>query len=289
MSPSIDLTEVFCRFDDFISRPEIQRQLINPDRKRNRPSALCVSEVMTILVFFHFSHFRTFKHFYLFCLKPYCRVDFPRLPSYSRLVELLGSALTALCAFLLANLGKPTGIAFIDSTTLEVCDPHRAHSHRVFRDIAQWGKTSTGWFFGFKVHLIINDQGELLAVKFTTGNVDDREPVPQMAQGLIGKMFGDKGYISQRLFNQLWPQGLQLVTRIKKNMKNKLMPLWDKIFLRKRAVVESVHNILKNQCHIEHSRHRSHINFIAHLIAGLVAYSLMPKHPSLKLRQNVTQ
>src|SRR5438309_2149868 len=101
MSPSIDLTELFCHFDDFVSRPESQRQLINSDRKRNRPSALCVSEVMTLLVLFHFSHFRTFKHFYLFCLKPYCRVDFPGLPSYSRLVELIGSALTALCAFLL--------------------------------------------------------------------------------------------------------------------------------------------------------------------------------------------
>lgn len=289
MPPSIDLTELFCHFDDFVSRPEIQRQLSNPDRKRNRPAALCVSEMMTILVLFHFSHFRTFKHFYLGCLKPYCRADFPGLPSYSRLVELIGSALTALCAFLLAHLGQPTGLAFVDSTTLDACDPRRAHAHRVFRDVAKWGKTSTGWFFGFKVHLIINDRGELLAVKFTAGNVDDREPVPPMAKGLTGKLFGDKGYISQRLFNQLWRQGLQLVTRIKKNMKNRLMPLWDKILLRKRAVVESVHNILKSQCHIEHSRHRSHINFMAHLVAGLVAYTLMPKHPSLKLRQEAVQ
>jgi hypothetical protein len=235
---------------------------------------------MTILVLFHFSHFRTFKHFYLFCLKPYYRSHFPGLPSYNRLVEQIGSSLTALCAFLLSRLGESTGIAFIDSTSLEVCDPHRIHSHRVFRDVAQRGKTSTGWFFGFKLHLIVNDRGELLAVKFTAGNVDDRKPVPEMVEGLVGKMIGDKGYISQSLFNQLWEQGLQLITRIKKNMKNKLMPLWDKILLRKRAIIESVHHILKSQCCIEHSRHRSHVNFMAHLVAGLVAYVLLPKHPS---------
>ncbi len=258
--------------------------MVNPDRQRNRRSSLCVSEMMIILVLFHFSHFRTFKHFYLCCLKPCCRVDFPGLPSYNRLVERIGSALTALCAFLLSHVGTPTGIASIDSNSLEVCDPHR-----VFRDIAQRGKTSTGWFFGFKVHLIINDRGELLAVKFTTGNVDDRQPVAALAKGLTGQLFGDKGYISQPLFNQLWQQGLQLVTRIKKNMKNKLMPLWDKILLRKRGIIASVHNILKSQCHIEHSRHRSHINFMAHLVAGLVDYTLLLTHSSLNLRQNWDQ
>ena len=285
MGPSIDPTALFCQLDDFVAASKNQQLLANPERQRNRPCGLSVSEVMTILVLFHFSHFRTFKHFYLFCLKPYYRADFPGLPSYTRFVERIGSGLTALCAFLLSHLGEPTGIAFIDSTSLEVCDPHRIPSHRVFRDVAQRGKTSTGWFFGFKLHLIINDRGELLAVRFTAGNVDDRKPVPDMAEGLAGKMFGDKGYISQSLFNQLWEQGLQLITRIKKNMKNKLMPLWDKILLRKRAIIESVHNILKSQCCIEHSRHRSHVNFMAHLVAGLVAYVLLPKHPSMNLGQ----
>lgn len=284
MSPSIDRTQLFCQLDDFTNAQKNQKLLANPDRKRNRPCSLCVSEVMTILVLFHLSHFRTFKHFYLFCLR-YYRAEFPGLPSYPRFVEQIGSGLTALCAFLLSHVGDPTGIAFIDSTSLEVCDPHRIHSHRVFRDVAQRGKTSTGWFFGFKLHLIVNDRGELLAVKFTAGNTDDRKPVPDMADGLAGKLIGDKGYISQPLFNQLWEQGLQLITRIKKNMKNKLMPIWDKILLRKRAIIESVHNILKSQCCIEHSRHRSHVNFMAHLIAGLVAYVLLPKHPSLNLGQ----
>ena len=138
-------------------------------------------------------------------------------------MERIGSALTALRAFLLSHVGEPTGVAFIDATSLEGCDPHRIHSHRVFRDVAQRGKTSTGWFFGFKLHLIVNDRGELLAVKFTAGNTDDRKPAPDMVDGLAGKLFGDKGYISQLLFNQLGKQGLQLITRIKKNMKNKLM------------------------------------------------------------------
>ncbi|HVK54034.1 MAG TPA: transposase [Burkholderiales bacterium] len=262
----MDRTKLFGRLDDFTNTMENQKLLVNPECKRNRPCGLCVSEVITILVLFHFSHFRTFKHFYQFCLR-YYRADFPGLPSYQRFVERIGSALTALCAFLLSHTGEPTGVAFIDSTSLEVCDPHRIHSHRVFRDVAQRGKTSTGWFFGFKLHLIVNDRGELLA----------------------GKMFGDKGYISQPLFNHLWRQGLQLITRIKKNMKNKLTPLWDKILLRKRAIIESVHNILKNQCGIEHSRHRSRVNFMAHLIAGLVAYVLLPKHPSLNLGRQAAE
>nr|WP_326522190.1 IS982 family transposase [Leptothoe sp. PORK10 BA2] len=148
---------------------------------------------------------------------------------------------------------------------------------------AWWGKSSVGWNFGFKLHLIINDQGELLAFKLTSANTDDRVPVPEMAQGLFGKLFGDRGYISQELFEKLYEQGLQLITKSKKTMKNRLVKLIDKILLRKRAVIESVNDPLKTICQIEHSRHRSPFNFLVNLLAGLVAYTYHEKKPSLDI------
>ncbi len=134
-----------------------------------------------------------------------------------------------------------------------------------------------GWHYGFKLHLIINDKGELLAFKLTPGNVDDRKPVPEMTEGIFGKLFGDRGYISQKLFEELYAQQLQLITRYKKNMKQKLVRLIDKILLRKRALIETVNDQLKNIFQIEHSRHRSIWNFLVNLISELIAYSYLPE------------
>jgi len=147
--------------------------------------------------------------------------------------------------------------------------------------LAKRGKTSTGWFYGFKVHLVISDRGDLLAVMITPGNVDDRQPVLRFARRLFGKLFGDRGYISKELFAQLWEQGVQLITKVKKNMKNKLIPMLDKLLLRKRALIETVNDQLKNICQIEHTRHRSVANFVVNLLAALVAYTYQEKKPSL--------
>ena len=140
-----------------------------------------------------------------------------------------------------------------------------------------------GWFFGFKLHLVINDKGEIMAFKLTQATTDDREPVESLTKDLIGKLVGDRGYISQKLFDALFKKGLQLITKIKKNMKNKLLPLFDKLLLRKRAVIESVNDQLKNISQIEHSRHRSIDNFMVNLLSGIAAYALQPKKPSLNL------
>jgi hypothetical protein len=124
----------------------------------------------------------------------------------------------------------------------------------------------------------------LLALKLTAGNVDDRAPVPELTRGLFAKRFGDKGDISQSLFEPLHERGVQLITRRRRNMKNKLMSLVDKLLLRKRALIESVNDPLKNISQIEHTRHRSGANFLVNLVAGLVAYTDQPKKPSLNLR-----
>lgn len=146
--------------------------------------------------------------------------------------------------------GKCTGISFIDSTTLDVCHNRRIHSHKVFKRIAERGKSSTGWFFGFKLQLVINDKGEILSFYLTSGNVDDRDlkTIKTLAKDLFGKLFGDKGYLSQKVSKILYSQGVLLIAKLEKNMKNKLMLMEDKILLRKTATIETINYHLKNIC-----------------------------------------
>ncbi|UVS63476.1 MULTISPECIES: IS982 family transposase [Nitrosomonas] len=265
--------------------PRWEQHLLESSLKqRRRQGALCLSEIMTIMVGFHLSGYQTFKHYYLNYVLRYQRDYFPGLVSYNRFVELLQGSLVPLCCFLTSRFGQCSGISFIDSTKISVCHNRRIGSHKVMADFAARGKTSVGWFYGFKLHLVINDQGELLGVKITAGNVDDRDVVPELARSLFGKLFGDRGYISQPLFEQLWEQGVQLVTKVRKNMKNKLLPMFDKLLLRKRSIIETVNDQLKNISQIEHSRHRSPVNFFVNLIAGLVAYTFREKKPSLNIR-----
>lgn len=283
----MDILPVFCEMDDFCQAfmPRWQQHLLPSasSRKRHRPCALALSEVMTIIVWFHSSGYRTFKDFYTQQLLRHGLRDFPNLVSYNRFVELMPQALVPLGAYLETRFGECRGISFIDSTSLAVCHNRRIYSHKVFRGLAARGKTSVDWFYGFKLHLVINDCGELLAVRLTPGNVDDRVPVPAMTRALWGQMFGDRGYISRPLFERLFAQGLQLVTKIKCNMRNRLMPVWDKLLLRKRAVIETVVDQLKNISQVEHTRHRSPINFAVNVLAGLVAYTWREKKPSLNL------
>jgi hypothetical protein len=152
--------------------------------------------------------------------------------------------------------------------------------HQVFADLAERGKSSLGWFYGFKLHLIGDDPGELLAVCLTPGNVQDRKPVPRLATKLWGKLGGDRGYLSKRLFEQLFKQGLQLITPIRKNMPNQLMPLMDKLLTRKRSIIETINDQLKNISQIAHTRHRSVTNFLVNLLAGLIAYISPRNHRS---------
>jgi hypothetical protein len=256
--------------------------LTTGQRRRQRAGRLTSSEVMTILIAFHRSDFRTFKHFYLMLMDQH-RAEFPDLVSYQRFVELMPSVLGLLCAYLQSRFGPCTGIGFIDSTALAVCGNKRIRRNRVFCGLAKIGKTTMGWFFGFKLHLAINECGELLAVQLTPGNVDDRQPVPHLTRRLFGKLFGDKGYISAELFAALWDRGLQLITHIRHNMTNRLMPLVDKILLRKRSLIETVNDQLKNISQIEHTRHRSPTNFLVNLVAGLIQYTHQPRKPSLRL------
>ena len=285
----IPLTEIFCEVDDFYRTLEAtpppallpSAETVNP-AWAVPPCTLAPSEMLTLVIAFHLSNYRTFKHFYAH-VQQYWRAEFPGLVSYNRFVELMPSMLVPLCVYLDQRKGTSTGLSFVDATKIAVCHNKRIARHQVFEGLAERGKTSIGWFFGFKLHLVVNEVGELLAFCLTPGNVDDRQPVPELTKDLFGKLFGDKGYISQRLFELLFERGLQLITPIRKNMHNYLEPLIDKILLRKRALIETINDQLKNISQIEHSRHRSVTNFMVNLMAGLIAYTHQDKKPSLKL------
>lgn len=285
----MNLTSLFCKIDDFCAtfEAEFNSKLISSSPQIiKRKSRLCLSEIMTIVVYFHQSDYRTFKNYYLTKIFKYHRQDFPKLVSYNRFVELMSSSLIPLIYYLNSRKGKNTGLSFIDSTRLPICHPQRAKRNKVFDRLAAWGKSSIGWFFGFKLHLIINECGEILAFKITPGNVDDRVPVPDLTQNLWGWLFGDKGYIKKELWSELWSNNLKLITPLKKNMRNKLMELWEKLILRKRGLIETVNDQLKNISQISHSRHRSVRNFMVNVIAGLIAYTFQAKKPSLKLEKD---
>lgn len=282
------LLELYCDVDDFCQAflPFWnQQQLASGEKQRQRARALSISEIMTILIAFHQSHYRDFKAYYSQQVLKSWRSEFPTLVSYTRFVEYIPSVLVPLIVYLHTGcLGECTGISFIDSTALDVCLNQRIHGHKVFAGLAARGQTSMGWFFGFKLHLVVNDRGEILRFCITPGNVDDRKPVPGLAKHLFGKLFGDKGYISQALAKSLREMfDIQLITKLRKNMKNQLMTWTDRILLRRRAIIETIIDQLKNISQIEHSRHRSIPNFFVNVLCGLIAYCRRPSKPSLGL------
>jgi hypothetical protein len=285
------LEELFCSVDDFcqIFEPQWQKQLLGHSLQlRNRKRSLRLSEIMTILIGFHQSCYRNFKIYYLDKVQTQWQSYFPRLVSYNRFVEWIPETLVPLCAYLRSCFGTCTGISFMDATSLKVCHNKRISQHKVFENVAARGKTSVDWFFGLKLHLVINDKGDLLNFQVTPGNVDDRKPVPDLLQHFFGKVYADKGYISQKLSKELLEKvGIQLVTKLKRNMKQRLMPLCDRLLLRKRAVVETVIDQLKNISQIEHSRHRSPVNCFVNILCGLIAYCHQPKKPGIAMENNL--
>jgi hypothetical protein len=281
----MSVLELFCAVDDFCQafEPVWRQHLLGAGEvRRQRSGQLCLSEMMTLMIHFHQSRYRDFKHYYQDYVQVYLRQEFPGLVSYSRFVELMPRAVIPLAVYLRSCFGTCTGISFVDATTLAVCRNQRIHQHKVFAGIAARGKTTMGWFFGFKLHLVVNEQGELLACQLTPGNMDDRKPLPTLVQRLFGKLFGDKGYLSQPLTEILLTQhDVHLVTPARRNMQGNLLRHADAMLLRKRAIIESIVDQLKNISQIEHSRHRSPMNFVVNLLTGLIAYCLQAKKPSL--------
>ena len=280
MTTDYKVTELFCIIDEFCKHFEAEnagRQFLGDDdvKRRRRKVSLSDSEIITILLYFHFGSFRNFKHYYMFFIKGTLKSYFPDAVSYNRFVELESRVFFPLMFFLnLRAFGRCTGITFVDSTMIPVCHNLRRYANKVFKGIATDGKRTMGWCHGFKLHLACNDRGEIIAFVLTGANVSDKNPevFKVLAKRLYGKLFADKGYISQKLFDFLFEDGIQLVTGLRVNMKNKLMPFYDRMMLRKRYIIETINDMLKNKAQIVHSCHRSVSNFIMNLISALRAY-----------------
>ena len=275
------LVSIFCEIDDFckeLDKNMSQLQLTGPSKGRRGPACcLSISEIMTVQILFQMVGYRNFKTFYTSFLQIYWKQYFPRLPSYQRFVELTHRALYPLTLFAQLKSGKKTGIYYIDGSCLPVCHLKRSKRNKIFREIAQYGRTSVGWFFGLRIHLVINNLGEMIAFKITRGNVHDGAAAKSLLLSLEGLAFGDKGYIGKKLFDELLKNGLKLITRKRKNMKEKLLVNdYEKQLLNQRNLIETVFDCLKHKYHVWHTRHRSIINAMTNLIAALAAYAIEP-------------
>ncbi len=284
-----DYDTLFCFVDDFCKgfEPWYKKQLLSGGKiKRNRDCHLSLAEILTLLIAYHQSGMSCFKYFYFHFLS-FHQTLFPGLVHYSRFVKLIKRAFPALVCLLKTLEGEITEYLFIDSTPMAVCHNLRQRKHKTFKGLAAKRKTSTGWFFGMKIHMIFNTKGEIIRLVITPGNVNDKKPVPHMVKGFIAKLIGDKGYISKKLFEKLFAQGVTLITKIKKNMKNCLMDMTDKMMLMRRSFVETIFSSMKSLNTLIHHRHRCPINAFAHLFAGLINYQLRPDKPSLHFLSNL--
>ena len=282
---AVDITALYCCLDDFCKVFEDweAHRLIPSPTTRQRTGKLSRSEMLFIVVLFHLSPFKHFKAFYLYGVGHQHRACFGDLPHYDRFVSLVPRLFVPLMVLLHSLGGERTGVYFADSTKLAVCHNRRIHRHRVFDGLAARGKTSMGWFYGLKLHFVINHKGQVVALRITPGNTADSTVLDKMTQRLAGKLYADKGYIGHELFERLWRRGLHLITSIRRNMRNHLMPLADKIMLRQRFVIETVLDTLKSEMGLEHSRHRSVMNAMVHVLSCLVAYAFRPGKPSISL------
>lgn len=284
-----DITEEFCMIDDFVKEyKKMQNNFELQDknhiiRHKTRTPNLSESEIICIVLLFQKSPCKNFKFFYNSYAQLY-KSEFPKMPSYARFVALMPRIIHIMLVLLYSILGKPSSKNhFIDSTSIAVCSTKRISRNKLFKHIAKLGKTTKGWFFGFKLHIVINTTGELVSIKFTKGNTSDVSVLNSMSRNIKGRIFGDKGYISRRLFLILYNRGLKLITSIKKTMKNSPIDIYEKIMLRKRSLVETVFDFLKNKLQLEHTRHRSTSNFLLHIISTLVCYQMKKTKPSVSL------
>jgi Transposase DDE domain len=278
------LVETFCEVDDFCKAfvPQWEAYLIGTGTAPRGPQpGLFVSEIITILLMLHSSRCKYLKSFYQGVMGDVLRQYFPDMPCYERFVTIQKSVFMPLMFFLFSRLGQRTGIYYIDSTALPVCHNRRISRHKTFEGLAARGKTSMGWFFGFKLHLVFNQLNEIVALKITAGNVADTKATPSLTKTLVGKLFGDKGYIGKELAQQLLRRGLTLFTRVRKNMKSLPLSITDKMLMNARNMAETIIGHIKAFSSLNLPKHRSPRNALLHILAALTAYQINPIKPNL--------
>lgn len=284
------LIEIFCDCDDFCNamKKVSDTPLIGNSGKPTRTPSITLSECMCLLILYHHSGIKCFQYYYQQMVEKQMKGYFPQVPSYNRFIELIPRCTLAMFLFVnLCRVGTSTGCYFADSKKLPVCDNLRISSNRVFAGIAQRSKSSTGWFYGLKLFLVINQLGQVMSCWVTPAGIGDNNfsMMKRIFKNLKGWVFADKGFISQKAFEHFYHQGLKIITTLRSNMKNKLMTLFEKFLRRKRGIIESVNDLLMTLCDIDHTRHRSPVNAVTHIISGVVAYSYLDKLPSIMAKK----
>lgn len=276
-------TTIFTIVDDFCKTYEnwSKHKLLSSGKQRHREGKLSLSEAISIIIFYHFSKFKHLKIYYQYFVVNGKMFKSP--PCYDRFIQIIPSLFLPIAIMMHYLSGRETGVYYVDSTHFAVCKNIRISRHKTFRGLAKRGHSSVDWFYGFKLHMIINDKSEIVAIKITRGNKDDRKAFEEMVNKkvLTGKCYADKGYLSNDLFTRLYSKGLTLISGIKRNMQNYLMPIWDKILHRKRFIIETIFGNIKENFNVRPNKHRSHVNFFVSLLAALIAYQIKPSKPAI--------
>jgi hypothetical protein len=272
-----EFTTLFCTIDDFFQKNEaIYWQYLKQEnpKVRQRSGVLCLSEIIFIAVWYKNSQLHHFKAFYGMIQRFYYKL-FNALSSYQRMVHLINQHQLALQALHISlTSSAQTACAWVDSTTLPVCKNQRIQRHKSLKKIATRAKSSMGWFYGCKLHVLVDAQGQFIQTQLSNGHTSDIKILPKLAQGYIGKIFGDRGYISETLKEKLVKQDIELITYHRKNMRPVKLSSEDEMMLRQRNKIETIFSLLKQQYNLVSSRHRSISGYLAGIYASLCAYQI---------------
>ena len=284
-------TELFCLIDDFFLKfEETYWKFLKQSSQslRVRTAQLTISEICFIAIWYKCSYFNNFKAFFTW-LKADKSYLFKYLPCNQRMIHLINRHELALHALHVALMkAQDKQYLWIDSTTLPVCKNQRIQRHKSLAQIASRGKSSMGWFYGCKLHIAMNRHGEIACSALSNGHVADIKMVEQLVEGLEGKLYGDRGYISQELKSRLQDQGIDLITYHRKNMQATQLCASDEYHLRQRNKIETLFSLLKGQYNLVTSKARSIHGFLSGIYASLCAYQLIHSNkPTIQIMKSL--
>jgi hypothetical protein len=280
----VQLTKLYCFIDDFIKTlmklPTGEVIAKGWKGKRGPERRLSLQEVITLNIMRFYIKVNDLKAFHRLASQSY-REYFPKLPNYENFLKASNKSLPAfvvlLWYLLFLNRGmKYGGIFFMDSTALSVCDNHYISSHKVAKGFAARGKTTKGWFYGFKLHGVCDAMGNLLQVAFTSGNVNDSLMVEKLTEMLDGLYVADAGYLLKaETFKALFEKHKRVMAAARKNMK-RLMTAEQKVLLRKRSIIETTWDVLKERFELVYHLARKMDGLFRHYCSSLISFLLQP-------------
>ena len=269
-----NIVEVYCFVDNFVKMIE-SKSLKSP---AGRKSMLTKTDYITLTIFKQEYGLKTTKQLYEF-VQEYMQKDFSPLPSYQQFNEGIKSTFSyfVMIAWLLTRLTRKKDAKYhiVDSSPLPVCNNQYRFQAKLFKGLARSGKNMNGWYWGFKLHLIINHDMEIESIKISDGSTSDIDALEgDFIDGIRGWLVGDKGYIGQKKAQELAAQGIKLITRTRKNMRKvPALPIHNYL-LSKRQAVESTFSYLKYRLSVLSSYARSVEGFFVNVFSAIVTYSL---------------